>query len=129
MHAPQPEEQQQLQQHQQQQQHNNNNEPLEPKWLPPFVVRSLVCHDVLFVLDVFPAFVNPYAIVFLFPPVPAILEAIIFEIMSCSKHPSKHPSIQTTKLGKLRRTKKLMELPTKNKKLIITKFQGQSEVS
>ena len=38
--------------------------------------------------------VNPYAIVFLFPPVPAILEAIIFEIMRCSKHPSKHPNIQ-----------------------------------
>ena len=53
-----------------------------------------ICDDVLFVLDVFPAFVNPYAIVFLFPPVPAILEAIIFEIMRCSKHPSKHPNIQ-----------------------------------
>ena len=53
-----------------------------------------MCDDVLFVLDVFPAFVNPYAIVFLFPPVPAILEAIIFEIMRCSKHPSKHPNIQ-----------------------------------
>ena len=67
---------------------------LEPKWLQLSVVRSLVCDDVLFVLDVFPAFVNPYAIVFLFPPVPAILEAIIFEIMRCSKHPSKHPNIQ-----------------------------------
>ena len=71
---------------------------LKPKWLQLFVVRSLVCDDVLFVLDVFPAFVNPYAIVFLFPPVPAILEAIIFEIMRCSKHPSKHPSmLQTSK--------------------------------
>ena len=57
----------------------NSPDILEPKWLQLFVVRSLVCHDVLFVLDVFPAFVNPYAIVFLFPPVPAILEAIIFE--------------------------------------------------
>ena len=72
----------------------NSPDILEPKWLQLFVVRSLVCDDVLFVLDVFPAFVNPYAIVFLFPPVPAILEAIIFEIMRCSKHPSKHPNIQ-----------------------------------
>ena len=72
----------------------NSPDILEPKWLQLSVVRSLVCDDVLFVLDVFPAFVNPYALVFLFPPVPAILEAIIFEIMRCSKHPSKHPNIQ-----------------------------------
>ena len=54
---------------------------LDPKWLQLSVVRSLVCDDVLFVLDVFPAFVNPYAIVFMFPSVPASLEAIIFKIM------------------------------------------------